>query len=83
MVPHRFGIDDRDRAARADTEAVRLGPVNQRFGPGQGEFIEPFFEVIPRFHTCLERAALRFGLVGAQENVPAIMLETQELTGLI
>src|SRR5436190_9605460 len=38
VIPDRFRIDDRDWPVHADSEAIRLGAINQRFGPDQLQF---------------------------------------------
>ena len=70
MVPDVVGPDDRDRPGLADPEAVGLGSLHPAAlrKPALGQAA---LEEVPRLEPALLRAALRLGLVAAQENVPA------------
>lgn len=69
LVPGAFRIDDRDRAADADLEAVGLGAGDAGEGTDEVEFLETALEVIPGFLTGGGVAALGLGGRGAQEDV--------------
>ena len=66
VIPDAFGIDHRDRAPLADAQAVGLGAVDAVEHP---QFGEPALEVVPRLDARFHRAALRLGLVGAEEDM--------------
>ena len=79
MIPNSFGINDGNGAARADTEAVRLGAINQRFRPDEVQLLEPAFQKFPRLETFFFRGAMWLGLVGTEEDMPSVFLQTQGL----
>src|SRR5688572_636991 len=68
-VPGAFGIDDRDRSALADAQAVGLRAADPA-GLAQSQLLEPRFQVFPRRQAPLLLAALGLGLVAAEEDVP-------------
>ena len=72
VIPRAFRINDGDGAALADAEAIGFGAKNQRLGTGQAEFLQAAFQKTPRGQAVFLGAALGFGLVGAQKNVPLI-----------
>src|SRR5712692_5993466 len=74
MIPNRFGINDGDRAVRADAQAVHLAPVNEWLRPRQLQFLEPLFQVLPRLDGLLARRTMGIGLIGAQKNMPRVFL---------
>jgi hypothetical protein len=65
VVPDGFGIDDRDRAMRADSKAIRLGAINQRVRSNQVQFFQAFLQKLPRFESFFFRSAFGFGLIRA------------------
>ena len=68
MVPDPFGIHDGDRAPRADLQTVRLGAEDAAVA-GEVELLEAALEIIPRFKAGIFVDALRFALIGAEEQV--------------
>ena len=68
-VPRSLWIHDRDRAALADAQAVRLGPQNAAL-VGKTQLFEARLEEIPRGEAARYLAALRLRLIAAEENVP-------------
>src|SRR5438094_67296 len=77
VVPHRFGIDDRNRSLSADPQAVCFRPIHQWFRSRELQFFEALFQVFPGFETFFFRRAFRFGLIGAKKNVAFIFLQTK------
>ena len=68
-VPHPLGVDEGDRPALADPQAVGLGP--QHPAPiGQPKLAQTALQIGPGSQSALALAALRRGLVGAEQNVP-------------
>ena len=67
-VPRALRVDDRDRAAFADAQAVRLRPQNAAL-LREAELLQPALQVIPRREAALLVAALRLGLIAAEEDV--------------
>ena len=55
VVPDAFGINDRNRPAHADAQAVGLGAINQRLRPGEIQFLEPALQKFPRRQTRFAR----------------------------
>ena len=68
-VPSAFRVDDGDRTALADAQAVRLGPEDAT-AFRQAELLQPAFEKIPRRETAFFLTAFRFRLIAAEKNVP-------------
>ena len=74
-VPRPLRIDNGDRTALTNAQAVRLRPEDAP-PVGETEFLETLLEKIPRSKaTCLV-AALRFCLIAAQENVAQSVVNT-------
>src|SRR5262245_31655318 len=69
-IPGAFRIDDGNRTAFADAQAVGLGAQDPAL-VGEPEFLQPPLEVIPRDGAALHVAALRLGLLGAEKDVTA------------
>src|SRR4051812_26965704 len=69
-VPRAFRVDDRDRSAFANAQAVGLGAQDAAL-LGQAELLQPPFEKVPRGEPAVFLAALRVGLVAAEEDVAA------------
>ncbi len=69
-VPGAFWIDDGDRTAFTDPEAVRLGPENPSL-VGKAELLEPALEEFPGRQAPFLVAALWRGLIAAEEDVAA------------
>jgi len=64
MIPNAIGIDNRNGALLAQTQAIRFGPVNSHFF-AQIHLLQPFFQKIPRFQANFKRAALGICLIAA------------------
>src|ERR1041385_6671513 len=79
VIPRAFGINDGDPPLLADAQTVCLAAIDQRLRADESQFIEPLFEKIPRRQTLLLRRALRFRLVGAQENVALEYFDSKRL----
>ena len=77
VIPNSIRINDRDRPMRADAQAVDLAAINQRLWAHQIELVQPLLEELPRGECLLAWGAVRFGLIGAQENVPAVLFQAQ------
>jgi len=69
-IPRAFGIDHRHWAGFADAQAVGLAAQDAALF-GQAQLLQAFLQKVPGRHATLEVAALGFGLLGAQEDVPA------------
>src|ERR1051326_1333293 len=67
-VPRALGIDDRDRSAFADAQAVRLRPQDAAL-LRQSELFEPPFQKIPCRKSALLLAAFRVRLIAAEKDV--------------
>ena len=67
-VPCPLGINHGDRPTFADAQAVRLGAQDPAL-LGQLKLFEAALEEIPRDEAAILVAALRRGLVAAEENV--------------
>jgi hypothetical protein len=68
-VPGAFRIDDRNRTAFANAQAVGLGaqdPAPVR----QAELLQPPFQKVPRGQPAFLLAALRRRLIAAEKDVP-------------
>lgn len=74
VIPDALRVNHGDRPADADAKAVRLGPENFRREP---ELLEPPLEVFPRFQPGFLRAALRLGLIRAEEDVTLDFLDAK------
>ena len=68
-IPRTFRIDDSDRSAFADAEAIGLGPQHAALF-GQTELLESSLEKIPGGEPALLVAALRIRLIAAEKDVP-------------
>lgn len=77
MIPDRIRVNDGDRAVRAHPQAIHLAANHLRLRAVQSQFLQAVFEKGPRFPTHSKIAALRFGLVGTQKDVPAIAGQSQ------
>src|SRR5207302_1440567 len=66
VIPDALRIHHRDRPPLADPRAVGLGAIHAIAEP---QFREPLLQIRPGLCPALLRAALRFGLLGAQKNV--------------
>src|SRR5438067_9763577 len=67
-VPHALGIDDGDRSALADAQAVGFRSENAAL-LGEAELLQPTLEEFPRRQTALFLAAFRIRLIAAEEDV--------------
>src|SRR5438128_1955489 len=68
-VPGTFGIDDGNRSALADPQAIRLGSEDAAL-LGEAELLQPPLEKIPRGKAAVLLATLRVRLIAAQKDVP-------------
>src|SRR5438046_10325745 len=69
-VPDTFGIDDGNRPALADAQAVCLGPENA--APlGEPELLQPQLQILPRGKAAVLLTTLRARLIAAQQDVPS------------
>src|SRR5688572_22951033 len=69
-VPGALRVDERDRPALADAQAIRLGAQNASL-VRQTELRQAFLQKLPRGDTAFPVAALRRRLFGAKKNVSA------------
>src|SRR3954447_16231674 len=67
-VPGAFRIDDGNRPAFADAQAVGFGSENAAL-LGQPQFLEARLQELPSDQATMQVAALRLGLVAAEQNV--------------
>src|SRR5262245_10426178 len=67
-VPQPFRIDHGNGSAFADTQAVRFGAEDAAL-LRQAELLQPALEELPRREAAILVAALRVGLIAAEENV--------------
>lgn len=75
-IPNPFRIDDRDRAIQAEPEAVCFGPSNAS-RTTESQFIQSFFQVIPRGQTLVFVAALGFRLIRTNEDMPLDLIDVE------
>jgi hypothetical protein len=68
-IPGAFRIDDRNRTALTDAQAVGLGPQYATL-IRETEFLQPPLQELPRGQAPLLVAALRRRLVAAEKDVP-------------
>src|SRR5688572_29086310 len=68
MIPDAVGPDDRDRAADADLQAVRLGPLYPS-APREAELAQPALEEFPRRLARFARAAALLLAHRAEEDM--------------
>jgi hypothetical protein len=71
VIPDAFWIDDGDGTVFADAEAIGLGAEGGAGALGEAELVEAVLEEEPGGESDFLRAALRLGLVGAEEDVAA------------
>src|ERR1017187_5041988 len=57
VIPDALGINDGNRPARADAQAIGLGAVNQGLRLGQVQFLQPPLQKWPRGLPLFLRAA--------------------------
>src|SRR5688572_25146547 len=67
-IPRAFGIDDSNRTAFADAQAVRLAAQNPAL-LRQSELLQALLQVVPGCDATLHVAALRLGLFSAEKNM--------------
>jgi hypothetical protein len=67
-VPGTFRIDDRNRPAFTDTQAVGFGPQDTSL-LGQAELLQTPLEELPCRQSAFLVAAFRVGLIAAEKNV--------------
>src|SRR5262249_23056718 len=68
-IPRALGIDERNRSAFADAQAVGLRAQDPALSR-QTEFLQPPLQKLPRLESARLLAALRRRLIAAQEDVP-------------
>ena len=78
-IPNGFRVHHGDGSLDAHAQAIDLAAINQRLRPGQVQIFEPALQILPGLQTLFLRRAMRFGLVGAQENVPPVFFQAQAL----
>jgi len=74
VIPDALGINQRDGATIADAQAIgarAIDPVQQ------AKLFQAPLQIVPRLQTSLFAAALGFGLVGAEKDVPLYAREVQ------
>ena len=81
VIPDAFGIDDGDRAARADAQATRLGAIDERLRADQVQLFEARFQKFPRRKGLFARTAFGFVRVHTEENVAAEFFEAERRDG--
>src|SRR5689334_3343090 len=79
VIPYRFRINHRDWSLGADSQTVHLAPVHQRLRACQVQLLEPPLEIFPRFQALLPWSAFGLSLVGAQQDMTPILLQTERL----
>src|SRR5438128_1341258 len=67
-IPRAFGIDDRDRAAFADPEAVHFAAKDAAL-LRQAELLQASLQEFPRREPAILLAAFRIRLIAAQKDV--------------
>src|SRR6266545_1784627 len=77
VVPDAFGINDRDRAARADSKTIHLAAIHQRLRADQIQFLEAPFQKFPRLDPFFLLATIRLGLIRTEKDVAPISLQAQ------
>jgi len=77
VIPDAFGINYCDGTTHADAQTVCFGAENQRLWPDQAKLFESVFEKFPGHHPLLFRTTFRFGLIGAEKNVPPEFLQSE------
>jgi hypothetical protein len=75
-VPRAFGIDNRNWAARANPQAIRLGAKHTALA-GQVQFGQSRLQILPSFQRPLLVAALGDRLVAAEEDVALNTVDAQ------
>src|SRR5215211_6674666 len=68
-VPGAVRVDDGDRPAFANAQAVRFGPQDAAL-LRQAQFLETPFEECPRLEAAILVTAFRLVLVAAEKDVP-------------
>src|SRR5436190_16650597 len=68
-IPRPFGIDNGDRAAFADSEAVHLGAQDATL-LRQPQLFQTTFQEVPGREAALFLATFRVCLIAAEKNVP-------------
>jgi len=79
VIPHTLGIDDGDRPLGADSQAICLGAIHQRFRAGQLQLLQPSLKVFPGFQARFPGSTFGLRLVGAQENMAPVFFEPKRL----
>ena len=69
VVPHAFGIDDRDRPLLTDSQAVRLCTINTGLSPLEAQFRKSFLQETPRLIGFIPRCAFWRRLVCTKKNM--------------
>lgn len=75
-VPGSFGVDNRDGATRANPQTIRFGAEDPSL-PGESQFVESAFQIIPSLQRTLFVATLRFGLVTTEKDVAAYLADLE------
>ena len=51
IIPDALRINHRHRPLNANPQAIRFRAINQRFGPGEFEFLQPLLQKFPSFQS--------------------------------
>ena len=81
VIPDAFGIDEGDRPAHANTQAIRFRAVNERLRSDQVQLGEPALQKFPGGQGFFARTAFGIGRVGAEKNMAAEFFHTKLFHG--
>ena len=81
VIPDAIRVNDRDRPAQADAQAVDLAAINERLRADEMELLEACLEEFPRSQRLLARRAFRLGLVRAEEDMTGLLREAERFGG--
>src|SRR5262245_43709077 len=77
-VPRAFGIDDRNRTARANSEALDLRAVRRTVRTGDVQLLHPVLDVRPGLFALLRSAAIGSA---AHEHMTHYLADAKCLSG--
>src|ERR1019366_7595623 len=77
-IPDAFGIDDRDGAAGANPQAVRLVPLHAA-ARREAELFQARLQEVPRGVRAILLGALRLRLVAAEKDMPLALRDAEGL----
>lgn len=81
-VPCSFGINQSDRPAGADAQAVGFRSEDATL-LAEAEFLQSPFEIVPGDQRTLVVATLRLGLIAAEKNMPLRGIDTHRAGKLL